>query len=548
MEGINARNGGMNAGMSPEGGGGGGGTTPAKMAVSITYAALKALRNGGNLVPGTWYRITDYACTTKQENTQSANHAFDIIVRADDENHLNENALAAHHDGDTYFADCKLEAWELKYSLDNDTNRFAWAEDGAGDFYVEYVIKKTTFRIKRTEIISGREEVWVYETEQGTKFTAANPEVGDKIYDDESLSNIFQTITDTETEETEEGKGVVYGMKDEWNNECPYDFKNIMFKRFEITSVLDGCSSEEYPDHPLVGTWGLANDMVTVDEETSEWFYTFSTINEGEVTDASLIVDYNYELSIGSGATENTIKSRTGKKKKLNNIVFVSMEDNLIACHNHFDNECYDMTFGHYNTELSFGSNNGPMTFGSNNGPMTFGSNNGVMSFGSNNRTMSFGSNNYQMSFGSDNGGMSFGSNNYQMTFGSGNYQMSFGSYNYSMSFGSDNYQMTFGSGNNRMSFGSYNYSMSFGSGNHDIEFYSYTCNITVFENVGYCEIIGGSSSDAYVKNAQILNGTEGTFNDPLTIQFTANTNYTQCAAKDSRGNLKIWNPADLVD
>jgi len=25
------------------------------------------------------------------------------------------------------------------------------------------------------------------------------------------------------------GKGVIYYMKDEWNNECPYDFKNIKF-------------------------------------------------------------------------------------------------------------------------------------------------------------------------------------------------------------------------------------------------------------------------------------------------------------------------------
>ena len=93
-------------------------------AVPTTYAELVALRDGGNLVPGTWYRITDYVCTTTQADTQSAEHPFDIIVRADDASHLNENAYAAHHEGDTYFANCKLEAWELKYSLDNDTTRF----------------------------------------------------------------------------------------------------------------------------------------------------------------------------------------------------------------------------------------------------------------------------------------------------------------------------------------------------------------------------------------------------------------------------------------
>ena len=55
---------GFNTTLNQGGNGGGGGGAAAKLAVSITYAALKALRDGGNLVPGTWYRITDYACTT----------------------------------------------------------------------------------------------------------------------------------------------------------------------------------------------------------------------------------------------------------------------------------------------------------------------------------------------------------------------------------------------------------------------------------------------------------------------------------------------------
>ena len=61
-------------------------------AVSITYAALKALRDGGTLKPGQYYRITDYVTTTAQAETQSAGHVFDIIVRADSASVLNENA------------------------------------------------------------------------------------------------------------------------------------------------------------------------------------------------------------------------------------------------------------------------------------------------------------------------------------------------------------------------------------------------------------------------------------------------------------------------
>ena len=91
----------------------------------ITWDELKFLRDSGKLTPGRFYRITDYECTTAQADTHSAGHVFDIIVRADSENKLNEEASAIQHAGDTYFANNNLEAWKLWYCLDNDTNRFA---------------------------------------------------------------------------------------------------------------------------------------------------------------------------------------------------------------------------------------------------------------------------------------------------------------------------------------------------------------------------------------------------------------------------------------
>lgn len=105
--------------------------------IETTWADLKALRDGGNLVPGMQYRITDYQCTTATANTSSAGHQFDIIVVADSESVLNENARAALHAGDAYFANNDLAAWELKYCLDNDTTRFAWADttNGKGVIY-----------------------------------------------------------------------------------------------------------------------------------------------------------------------------------------------------------------------------------------------------------------------------------------------------------------------------------------------------------------------------------------------------------------------------
>jgi hypothetical protein len=59
-------------------------------AVSTTYSDLYNKYTNSQLSPGTFYRITDYNCTTAQSNTQSANHAFDIIVVALSENTLSE--------------------------------------------------------------------------------------------------------------------------------------------------------------------------------------------------------------------------------------------------------------------------------------------------------------------------------------------------------------------------------------------------------------------------------------------------------------------------
>lgn len=150
-------------------------TEAVKHQIPATYSELVALRNNSKLVPGQFYRITDYVCTTTQENTRATNHKFDIIVQALDTDTLSEEARADHHDADPYFDDngANLAAWELKYSLDNDTTRFAWAD-------------------------------------------------------------------------TENGKGVIYWMKDENNNECPYDFKNIQFKRWKGNIITEG--SAKYAD------------------------------------------------------------------------------------------------------------------------------------------------------------------------------------------------------------------------------------------------------------------------------------------------------------
>ena len=502
-------------------GGNGGSGAAAQLAVAITYAELVALRDGGNLVPGTWYRITDYACTTTQANTQSAGHAFDIIVRADDESHLNENAFAAHHEDDEYFANCKLEAWELKYSLDNDTNRFAWADDT-------------------------------------------------------------------------NGKGVVYWMKDEWDNECPYDFKNIMFKRWAVTEVTDSVLDQDTVDalneifvfdgsdnSKFQARFGYQENNCTygstvhvVDAEDSGWYYTFSIImndvDSGEfaidnIEDGSIKGNNFYNDEGGGGFHGNSMKPRYNNMASdeggidgaqvLNNIVFNGYYENseeapyIYACFmNHLGGNCYDNTFGNNCWNNSFGND-----FQNN-------------SFGNNCLYNSFGNNCYNNSFGNNCGANSFGNGCYYNSFGNNCYNNSFGNYCYnnsfgnscgSNSFGNDCYYNSFGNGCNynsfgnscgRNTFGNYFQNNSFGNDCRYNSFGNYCQNITVFEGVQYCSVTGGASN-APVKNAQILNGTAGaSAQNKLTIAFTANKAYTQVAAKNTAGNLKIWNPADLAE
>ena len=239
----------------------------------FTYAELRELRDNGSFVAGSFYRITDYITTTTQENTQSAGHPFDVIVLALNENTLAEEAYAIQsaRDTDGYFAECNLSAWKLWYSLDNDSERFAWAD-------------------------------------------------------------------------SENGSGVIYRMIDEWNNDLPYDFKNIMFKRYILkaddafaTDVAKGEEieivkkklqemshkihtnlwyygeyvSDVYPDanpetrYVPFGDVDYNNDgpqvLCEIDENNYGWFYTFH--NEDE--DASLLKP---NVDEGIGVYDNTIK------------------------------------------------------------------------------------------------------------------------------------------------------------------------------------------------------------------------------------------------
>ena len=103
---------------------------------NILWSNLIIKINKKELIPGQRYKIIDYITTTAQENTESANHIFDIVVEAVSESQLSEIAKACLHEGDTYFANNKIDSWGIKYCIKNDSDRFSWASyDGKGVIY-----------------------------------------------------------------------------------------------------------------------------------------------------------------------------------------------------------------------------------------------------------------------------------------------------------------------------------------------------------------------------------------------------------------------------
>ena len=137
------------------------------------------------------------------------------------------------------------------------------------------------------------------------------------------------------------GKGVIYYMKDEWGNECPYDFKNILFPRKIFEGKYD----------PTNGT--------------DEMLYTFTWITpEYTIEDASITCqDGQKSIVSHSGVYGNIIGGYFNEEiiQDLNDIVFIETyhpgEQFFGTYYNKFGSSCYHNTFGNYIRNNVFGDN-----------------------------------------------------------------------------------------------------------------------------------------------------------------------------------------------
>ena len=206
---------------------------------NVTYDELKTMRDNSQLIPGHMYRMTDYETTCTWENTQIAGHPFDLVLTALDNKTLDEkcSAIWSERDTDGYFANSNLPAWDVRYCLDNDTERFDWAQMGGSVLKVsaeglELEVFKTGLIV---EFDGATHYVWEarMEGEQPVPLLSrtSEPKVGDELILSVDGETILMTLQVVDSYEKAGGKGVIYRLIDESENSVPYDFKNIMFMR-----------------------------------------------------------------------------------------------------------------------------------------------------------------------------------------------------------------------------------------------------------------------------------------------------------------------------
>ena len=467
--------------------------------INVTQQELRTLRDNGQLIPGAQYRIIDYNGDNPLITT--AGHMFDIIMTAIDEYTLSNKASAAQHDGDEYFNGCNLSQWEILFELGKDMsdklilyktdiNKYATAVDYE-DYYeyegeFEYEGKMYYKFVKREK--DGDPNIYILtDTLDFTEVSLSNPytPIAELRYEEGVYVNKNYAITDLIVSANSQVYSYISYMKDEFNNECYYDFKNALFKRYYINQVYH----ENLIDlqETYLGIKIQENAFYEIDEENFINVYTFGYTEDATLTGQCF---NNQIYPAGKGYSTNNI---TFGPASYNNTVFWGSTNNSFGdnCRdNIIGTEFYNNTFGNYIHDNSFGNYITHNSFGNNIGSNTFGNDIYFNTFGNYIYENTFGNNIGSNTFGNGVGNNSFGNYIYENTFGNGV------TYN---TFGND---FRYNTVENHMVYAilaDYIWHAKFLSG---LSFDSAT-NITgIFTSVSYCQYVGkNSAGQVIIKN-----------------------------------------------
>ena len=346
------------------------------------------------------YRITDYDFTTTEEDTDSAHQLFDIIVTADSESVLNENARAVHHQYESseetltgaiklYKTDMSSE--EYRSEVDNQ-DYFLLAGKIDIDGVVYYRYDKYELTNGNSEYINTGRYILLESIDLDSlniNFDSPLHPVGEGTYGEDGsyvshsedaivayengtvtvgsvvpLSN--RDIASWELKYTLEnikhsssdGKGTILWMKDEYRNECNYDFINALFKVYEITACAESPS--------LVGTYAIKTINTPITYGTnSKLVSTFGADNHDNI----IKYDGLAKTVLGNNCSNNTFGKNCDSNIFGNycdsNTFGNYCSNNIFGndCHsNTFGNDCVSNIFGNYCLYIKFASSSSATT------------------------------------------------------------------------------------------------------------------------------------------------------------------------------------------
>lgn len=334
------------------------------------------------------------------------------------------------------------------------------------------------------------------------------------------------------------GKGVIYRMIDEWGNECGYDFKNIMYVRYKlIAPVYEGDSvyykrganiiSSEITNGTLAYIWaGTENadhqwseSLKSQTTGESKSFYTFSLISNDNVIDGSIqgICKYNVVKSV----------------MQLPNIVAFNLTTDYGFLLNYFGDNCAELSLSGTTMFLHFSFCEGIVCGQFFMSSRLISTNKVVFGTECNDNYICKSSN---LFFGQSINYVSLDESEF-CSFGNGCGLIS-----------GFRLHMNIGDGSSYIyAFNAYivelgNNCKNIKINNANLLYFGNNISNGSVDGVSFVKVVGDG-----ISNFHILEGTSGTGNNNLTINFNSNYKGTQYAGLDSSGGLKVWYPADCA-
>lgn len=239
----------------------------------VTYDELKSMVDNSTLVPGSKYRIIDYVSIIKDYTIEMNDYA------SNDNPKFTVNVKSANHPFDIVVTALSTNGLSEDAKACLHLGDTYFSESELGSWELKYSINNNT----------------------GT---------GRFSWGDE-----------------ENGKGVIWYMKDEFNNEAWYDFKNALFSR-----------GSDFINH-------YSSFSTTIGLTEEKYFYTFSKLIDGNIIDESV-----YSTTNGNTTTSynNSIGKYNSRINRLNNTIFINTNINANTINNTVGYGSYCNTFGPY--------------------------------------------------------------------------------------------------------------------------------------------------------------------------------------------------------